>query len=306
MFTTILLSVLLAALLIMSLTTIGRLFFVVVNLICCVCFASENSSPKPQLLLANVYQQTGDINVQDYWVSEKYDGVRAYWNGHKLLSRAGNTIQAPAWFVEDFPSYAMDGELWLGRQQFDEASGIVRTHQPDDDDWRKIQYMIFDLPASSETFDVRKETIENELKRLNIAWLVAVPQFKVVDDQELLSRLDHYIAEGAEGLMLHRGSSYYEGKRSNDLLKLKPALDSEAIVLSYTEGKGKYTGKVGALEVEWLHHGAKKRFRIGSGLSDADRETPPVIGARITFQYSGLTSKGLPRFARFIRIRPSY
>ena len=46
-----------------------------------------------------------------------------------------------------------------------------------------------------------------------------------------------------------------------------------------------------------------RRFRLGSGLTDAQRANPPPIGSLVTYRYNGLTSKGLPRFARFQRLR---
>jgi len=72
-----------------------------------------NAAEKPALLLAELYQD--NIDVRKYWVSEKLDGVRAYWDGKQLISRGGHVIAAPAWFVADFPARKLDGELWLGR-----------------------------------------------------------------------------------------------------------------------------------------------------------------------------------------------
>ena len=51
----------------------------------------------PALLLANVYRP--GMRLADYWVSEKYDGVRGYWDGHTLRTRGGETVAAPAWFL---------------------------------------------------------------------------------------------------------------------------------------------------------------------------------------------------------------
>src|SRR5210317_1978311 len=81
-----------------------------------------------QLQRANVYHD--GIKLDNYWVSEKYDGVRAFWNGEQLLSRQGNVIQAPAWFIEPLPDEPLDGELWLGRGLFDKVSGIIRRQSP--------------------------------------------------------------------------------------------------------------------------------------------------------------------------------
>ena len=262
---------------------------------------------KPRLMLANVYSSTSHkTELQHYWISEKYDGVRAYWDGDHFISRQGNTYNAPFWFTEGLPDYPLDGELWLGRNQFDRLSGIVRKKVPIDSEWLQVRYMVFDMPKHSGSFDQRLNEL-SLLKGLS-SWIDVVKQWKVKDEVMLLQQLDTFVAQGAEGLMLHDGRSFYSVKRSNDLIKLKPSLDSEAIVLSYVEGKGKYRGKMGALWVEAVITNSDgiqmtKKFKIGSGFSDQDRENPPTIGSEITFKYSGLTSQGTPRFARYWRLR---
>ena len=109
------------------------------------------------------------------------------------------------------------------------------------------------------------------------------------------------VKQGGEGLMLHRGASHYRAERNDDLLKLKPYQDAEARVVGHLPGKGKYAGMLGALEVETAEG---LRFRLGSGLSDAERRAPPPLGCRVTYRYNGINEKtGTPRFARFMRIR---
>ena len=263
---------------------------------------------KPSLMLANVYSSSkaSGIDLSHYWVSEKYDGVRAYWDGKRLLSRQGHEYLAPAWFVADFPKQPLDGELWLARGQFDRLSGVVRKQKPIDEEWRSVRYMVFDMPQVAGIFDQR-------LKKMQLltempAWLIIIKQWRVSDEEELLNQLDSFVNSKAEGLMLHHGDSLYSAKRSDDLLKLKPSFDSEGFVLSYEEGKGKFIGMMGALWVEALITdedglAIKQRFKIGSGFTVAERENPPPIGSEITFKYSGLTSKGKPRFVRYWRMR---
>jgi len=45
------------------------------------------------------------------------------------------------------------------------------------------------------------------------------------------------------------------------------------------------------------------RFRLGSGLDDAQRAAPPPIGSLVTYRHNGHTRNGVPRFARFLRVR---
>lgn len=257
-------------------------------------------------MLANTYQKSSKINLQHYWVSEKYDGVRAYWDGKQLISRQGNPYHAPGWFIDALPNYPLDGELWLARNQFDHLSGIVRKKKPIKSEWKKVRYMIFDLPNESGVFDQRLLKMKSILNLPK--WVIVADQWKVDSEAQLLSQLDDYVDQKAEGLMLHDGRSYYSSKRSNDLIKVKPSFDMEAVVLSHEEGKGKYTGMMGAIWVEALMPDGeddfeKKTFKIGSGFTDQDRADPPPVGSTITFQYTGLTSTGKPRFARYWRQR---
>ena len=105
---------------------------------------------KPELLLAQVYD--GTVDVQQYWVSEKLDGVRAYWDGKQLISRGGNLIAAPAWFVADFPAQKLDGELWLGRSKFAETLSIVSKQIPVDSEWRQLMNLSKGLFAMHDAF----------------------------------------------------------------------------------------------------------------------------------------------------------
>ncbi|TCT18201.1 DNA ligase [Thiobaca trueperi] len=256
------------------------------------------SSGKPALMLANTYQEGIDLSV--YWVSEKLDGVRAYWNGKRLVSRGGNPIQSPDWFTAGFPSEPLDGELWMGRGTFERLSGAVRRQTPDPDVWRTVRFMVFDLPGVDAPFGQRLQSLRRILAGSPSHYLAPVEQFRVADHAELMARLDAVVAAGGEGLMLHRDGSSYRAGRTNDLLKVKPYQDAEARVIGHLPGQGKYAGMLGALLVEDREG---RRFRLGSGFTDAQRRDPPSVGSLVTFKYRGYTNKGTPRFASFLRVR---
>jgi DNA ligase-1 len=257
--------------------------------------AAEAAAP---VMLANKYRP--DIDLSAYWVSEKYDGVRGYWDGTQLFTRGGEPIAAPAWFVRGLPPTALDGELWAGRGKFQEAVSTVRQQKPDDAAWRRIRFMVFDLPAEPGTFDQRLEKLRTLIPQLKLSWVQAVGQRKLADHRALQTLLQKTVRDGGEGLMLHRGDSLYRAERNDDLLKLKPWDDAEAKVIGYQAGKGKHADRIGALLVESPEG---KRFRLGSGLSDADRKSPPPVGVWVTYRFNGYNDSGLPRFARFMRIR---
>ena len=239
------------------------------------------------------------LDPAGFLVSEKYDGVRAVWDGTQLRHRSGRPIPAPAWFGAQLPATPLDGELWLGRGRFDALSGIVRKLQPNDADWRQLRYLAFELPGAPGGFAERARRIEVIVRRSGSPQLVAVEQAPVADRDALRRRLALTVAQGGEGLVLHRADAAYATGRSDAILKLKPALDTEAIVVAHHAGRGKYEGMLGALEVR-MPDG--RRFLIGSGLSDALRRDPPPLGTVITYRYRALTGSGLPRFANFLRV----
>jgi DNA ligase-1 len=231
-------------------------------------------------------------------VSEKYDGVRAVWDGRVLRHRSGREVAAPRAFVAALPAEPLDGELWLGRGRFEALSAIVRTASPRDADWARVRYMVFEMPAGAGSFAERSARLAALARDARVAHLVAAPQERVADRGALQRRLESVIAAGGEGLMLHLASAPVASGRSDTLMKLKPHLDAEAVVVGARPGAGKYRGQVGALEVESAEG---RRFLVGSGLSDALRREPPPPGSVITYRYRELTSSGVPRFATYVR-----
>ncbi|AMM26894.1 DNA ligase [Variovorax sp. PAMC 28711] len=261
-----------------------------------VAFARETA---PALMLADVYQR--GMSLDDYWVSEKYDGVRGYWDGKQLWTRGGERVIAPAWFTAGFPATPMDGELWAGRGQFTQAMSTVRSQTPVDAAWREIRFMVFDLPAQPGDFSARLSALRKLLPITSAPWLLPVAQQRATSHAELQALLDKTVKLGGEGLMLHRGNSMYRGERSAALLKFKPYDDAEARVVAMVPGKGRHDGRMGAL---WVESPEGRRFKLGSGFSDAERNNPPAIGSWVTYRYNGTNPGGLPRFARFLRVRP--
>ena len=255
------------------------------------------AEPLP-LLLANTEQGQADISL--YLVSEKLDGVRAFWDGQVLRTRNGNVINAPAWFVEGFPAQALDGELWIGRGRFDPLSSTVRRQMPDEAEWRRVRYLVFELPQAPGVFRERVQALRNAIIAAGVPWLQIVEQFEIKDRKALDLKLDEILKIGGEGLMLHRTDALYTIGRSDILLKMKLWHDAEATVVAHHPGKGKYKGLLGALRVRTADG---IEFMLGTGLNEADRRNPPQIGSVITFRYRELTRRGLPRFASYYRTR---
>jgi len=244
---------------------------------------------KPELFLLNNY--TSDKNVSSWYMSEKLDGVRAYWDGEKLISRSGKVFNAPKFFIKDFPKHKLDGELWSKRGDFSNISSILNTKN-NNKKWKELTYNIFEVP----------EAKGDLLTRLHVAkqtkYIKIIKQIKVKNKEHLKQFLKEIEAKGGEGVVVRDGSLKYYTGRNNNALKVKSYIDEECKVIAHNEGKGKYLSRLGSISCE-MKNG--KIIKIGSGFSDEQRKNPPKINDIITFKYYGLTHKGNPRFPIFLR-----
>lgn len=263
-------------------------------------FDEPNTASIP-LTLASNYQRELDINL--YWLSEKLDGIRAYWTGSELLTRKGHKIYTPKWFTDPLPAHSIDGELWAGRGGFQKVARTVLDFKPDEEAWRDIRFMMFDLPGSVGVFPKRYHELSAMEKSFKVPHLKLVVHHPVNSEEQLFNILDDISARNGEGVMLRKLDTIYRPGRSDDLIKVKKHDDDEAIIVGYTDGKGKYKGMVGAFILR-MPNG--KEFKIGSGLSDAVRANPPEIGTQITYRYNGYTDNGIPKFARYLAVREGY
>jgi DNA ligase-1 len=251
----------------------------------------------PRLLLANVWNPS--IDPTGWWMSEKYDGLRGYWDGRKLWSRNGNPIHAPDYFLAELPrDIALDGELWIGHGKFEETVSIVRSETPDDR-WKDVRFMVFDAPQAPGNFEQRMQFLRATFPETN-CFVRVVVQERCQSAAQLLAERDRVLRLSGEGLMLRLPASAYEPGRSPTLLKVKPYDDAEATVIAHEPGKGKFAGKLGSLRVR-TDDG--REFSIGSGLTDAERESPPPVGTVVTYRFRGLTAKRIPRFPSYFRVR---
>ncbi|MDB5313279.1 MAG: ligase [Gemmataceae bacterium] len=251
----------------------------------------------PPVLLAGTWDNALDLS--SWWMSEKLDGVRAYWDGKQFISRQGNLYHAPDWFIDGLPAVPLDGELWVARKSFQRTVGIVRR-QDKPDIWKEVKYLIFDAPAAGGPFEDRVKFLRDGVAGWNAT-------FAALHDHQLCRGVDHLREElgrveglGGEGLMLRQPGSKYEAGRSSTLLKVKSFRDDEAVVIGHEPGKGRHAGRLGALTAK-LTNG--KVFSVGTGLSDKERANPPAVGAVISFRYQELSDAGIPRFPSYIGLR---
>jgi DNA ligase-1 len=258
---------------------------------------SSDDSKAPPLLLAESWDNI--IDPTGWWLSEKLDGVRAYWDGSQFWSRLGNRFHAPAWFVAGLPDVPLDGELWIARKQFQRTVSIVRR-QDQSDHWKEVRYVVFDAPKLEKDFEKRLAFVRECLTNDGLRYALAHDHQRCQGLGHLRAELDRLETLGGEGLMLRRAGSRYESGRSATLLKVKRFHDAEARVLQHLAGAGRHKGRLGALLVE-MSDGTT--FSVGTGFSDAERESPPPVGSFITYRYQELSDAGVPRFPSYVGIR---
>lgn len=268
-----------------------------------------------------------------WFASEKYDGYRAQYlpNKQQFVSRQNKPFNAPQWFLSALScDERLDGELWIGRDQFQEM-GVVRKKVPIDDEWIPIQFCVYDLPDYDAPFNQRYAKLLYIVKKLKEQWkqtranlpkqykklpcpIVITKQHKISSKEHMNKLYQNVIQNGGEGIMIKDPESQYEGKRSHYMLKYKPCFDAEGIIVDYKDGANKYKGLLGAFICKpLLNHGTystidndeNHTFAI-SGMDDDVRnnykQTHP-IGTIVTYEYSGITNSGKPRFARYVRKR---
>lgn len=285
-------------------------------------------------------------NVPDapigWWVSEKFDGQRAVWDGQKFVSRNSSGDPrvypyVPRWFVACMPpGIALDGELFLARNSFSATTSILKTGlkpenmrkkgDPTQADlesrWSKIKYQVFDV-INENPYEVRKQQLEDIVALRTSAWnFISVPFYiKKPDCPLILTRqhlirsigeldaiYDHLVAEDAEGVMVRAPGIPYIPRRTKMMLKMKLKEDSDCILIGFKPGEGKYHGLLGSFECQDTI--SKKTFYLG-GMTDKirinynNRNSPEYhpIGTLITYTFNGKTADGVPRHPRYKGIR---
>jgi len=263
-----------------------------------------------------------------WWMSEKYDGVRAIWDGKQFSSRNGQIYHAPKWFTDAMPrSIGLDGEFFGGPHKFAETSGTVRRK---DSDWKHISFMAFDLVSHesdklpySERYQLLKGLVQ-EAHRRKSSWIKLVTQIPITSTAQLYTFYQKVLRSGGEGVMIRNPLAPYEHKRSKNLIKFKPVHDQEAVVTGFVEGRGKFKGVLGAFQVDMLDHETKqplqKHFNLSGHMSKEFRsqykfqdgvikhfpkknEKFPTLGSVVTYEYMSFTKDGLPRQPIFLRLR---
>ncbi len=270
----------------------------IIGLLCLLCLPGFLlAADKPDLFLLKTYDD--GMPVVGWVMSEKLDGIRGFWDGRQLLTRSGEKIMAPDWFVKQYPPFAIDGELWTGVQDFEQTSSIVRRKKPDER-WHGITHWIFEVPEQPGGLMERLQVLRDYLAEHPHTPIKIIKQYPITRQEQLKQFLHEVVSKGGEGVVVRNPDLGYQTGRLNSALKMKQHLDAECIVEAVLPGKGKYAGKMGALLCITKEGVAVK---VGSGFTDAQRENPPDTGTTIRFKYYGVTKKGKFKHPVFLRIR---
>lgn len=244
-------------------------------------------------------------NIESYAISEKFDGVRGIWDGKEMFSKNGKKLAIPPCFAEKLAILELkdgefvEGELWADYGKFAEVSSLARRKNPTCAEFESVKYLIFNAQLNeSSDFLANLSKIQSILESHKTPQIRTITQHKFSSSKELQDFFDAVVAKGGEGVIL---------RDSHTAFKLKAQHDAECKIIDYTRGKGRLSGKVGAIVCESL---ADKNaeikngiiFRIGSGLSDEMRTNPPKIGTIITYKFSGVSKNSVPLHTRFWRV----
>ena len=251
--------------------------------------ASADTLP---LQLPKVYH---DDNITGWVMSEKLDGIRGYWDGKLRRTKHNHIIHASKLFIKHFPPFALDGEIWSKRGDFERIQSIVLDDKPSDD-WKVLTYNVFEVPNAKGDFKTRLAKVEPYHDK----YLKIIKQIVCKDKNHLETFLREVEAKGGEGVIVKNPKLDYFAGRSAQILKVKSFRDMEGEVLGYHDGKGKYKDMMGSLLVK-LKNGVI--FRLGGGFSVQERTSPPKVGSMVTFKYYGLTKLGKPKYASYLRVR---
>ena len=206
-----------------------------------------------QMLLLAKYDESllENGSLKGYVVSEKLDGVRAFWDGKVLKARSNKAFAAPKCWLEKFPSFALDGELMLENGGFEQLLSVVNKANASCEAWDGVRYHIFDAPNAAGSLLERLNVAQNYIDTLSAPHpLRVIEQRKIDSKAQLTALLKQNSARGGEGLVVRKNAAPYERFRTSNAMKLKAYEDAECRVVAHHEGKGRLAGKFGSLTCE--------------------------------------------------------
>lgn len=255
------------------------------------------------LQLASVYKRN-KFQYTGWLAFEKYDGIRAYWDGQgNLITRGGKLLNPPSAILAELPrDHCLDGELWSGRGQFQATASKVKNLSGVAD-WSAVRFKVFDILSSDHVMKmpyIERFSLMSDIVCNNSSFLDVANSIGQVEDPSWVDEQMHAITQvGGEGLILRDPHAKHVAGRSDYMVKVKGVDDDEGTVIGFSEGRGSNRTRVGALIVRDKEG---REFKVGCGLDTLTRVEPPPIGSIVTYSFSQRTDSGLPRHPRFVRV----
>jgi len=274
-------------------------------------------------------KMTGEV-----YVEPKLDGVRVITicdvdkDEVKMFSRNGKELANFPKIVEQFDSMLdqmSESMVFDGEIMSDDFQTLMREiHRKGGAKTNDAVLNLFDcMPLEyfkegsyPYALNTRKELLQSFTYGPNIS----IVEFVVMnlDDDDGQKQFADYnrlcIDKGFEGIMVKPITGIYECKRSSLWLKVKPFIEVSLKVVDTEEGTGRNAGKLGALVVEGTDMDKFIKTNVGSGLTDADRDTfwkakAKLIGQIVEVRADAITqnqdtdNEWSLRFPRFLRFR---
>jgi len=252
------------------------------------------------------------------FIQPKLDGVRCMFTKDGAYSRTGKPFKNVTHIEEDledffkiFPDIILDGELYNHdlKNDFEKIISLVRKQKPTNEDRSEaanlVQYHVYDfINDLNPEYETRHNMLKMSLPIAASMTLIANTLVESMKEAQMLHKV--HLAQGYEGSML-RTNGFYEQKRSYNLQKFKDFHDTEATIVGYEAGKGKFTGLIGKFFMQ-DDDGNKFGCPIGKGYNFKDRKfildnIHNYIGERATFTYFQRTNAGSYRHPLFKTLR---
>lgn len=269
-------------------------------------------------MLAKLYKDyCNKINLEqgEWLLQTKYNGMRCVATQEGLFTRKGEKYLSCPHIEESlkplfdqYPDAVLDGELFNYelRQQLNEISKLIRKTvniTPEDIARSKklVSFYIYDGYnfglCKTHPYTGRKIWIDSNVMLL--PYMEKVEDFEINSLEDLNNCYEKLVQDGHEGAILRYKKMPYEHKRTKNLLKLKPEMDSEARIIKIMEGSGNWSGIAKTATLEWNGETFDATFK---GTQEELRKLflnhNEWINRTVTFLYNDLTGLGTPNFAR--------
>eukprot|EP00026_Physarum_polycephalum_P003033 Phypoly_transcript_03042.p1 GENE.Phypoly_transcript_03042~~Phypoly_transcript_03042.p1 ORF type:complete len:819 (-),score=106.58 Phypoly_transcript_03042:30-2486(-) len=226
-----------------------------------------------------------------WWISEKYDGYRAFWHPEheSLYTRLGRKLKISYTLFSLFPKMYLDGEIWAGRGLFEKAMQTLKNSESNT--WESVRFVVFDtfqFPGDEDGFENRINRLFTDLS--DNPFIIPITCVLCKNRQHMRDFLNNILVTEGEGIIMRKVESVYKKGRSNTLVKLKAVRDQEALC-------------VGVLPDSYLLKLPNDITFLATLKKEEKESEKPQKGDVVTFMFKYYSSNGQPNNAEILRVR---